>query len=77
MAEKKNVEPASIAPEALYQIEVSRPFEFGGVSFGKIARNEISGEFLAAILDSDKAERVKSYRASASSSETSAPAPRG
>lgn len=78
MAGKKSSEPAAgITPGAHYQLEVLRPFEFGGVSFGTIARNEVSGEFLKTILASDKAEQVKGYRVSLPALETSEPAPKG
>lgn len=77
MTAKKSETPSEIAPEALYEITVNKPFEFGGVSFGTIARNEVSGEFLGAILASDKAGQVKGYRLSVPAPETSAPAAKG
>lgn len=61
MAVKKTEAPEAIDPEAYYVLSVVRPFSFGGVDFAPLAEMEVSGEFLSAILASDKAENLRSY----------------
>jgi gamma-glutamylcysteine synthetase len=52
---------AEIDPSAHYEVKTKGVFTFRGVDFTPLAKIELSGEFLATLLASDKAEFATSY----------------
>lgn len=61
MATNATSDKAEIDPFAHYAVRIKGVFEFRGVDFTPLAKIELSGEFLVALLASDKAEFVTSY----------------